>query len=206
MRSKTRSSSKKIKDYKALSYPITIEQDSDTDNQIYFKAEITDLPGCSVHGETVDEVIRKIQDAKISWIKTSISKGLEIPLPETEDLFSGKILLRIPVKLHMQLAKSAKKENISLNQHIRNSLEKQTDLQMIEREVQSMANTISSLITELRGLKAAVQTIHSSVCDTLVFQGGQMMSRKFAIASAASPSRDYTWTDSGSTTGENLTY
>ena len=36
---------------------------------------------------------------------------------KTEQEFSGKILLRLPKSLHKELAKAAKKEDVSLNQY-----------------------------------------------------------------------------------------
>jgi antitoxin HicB len=42
-------------------------------------ATIPDLPGCTAVGDTPQEALELIQDAKYSWISASIEKGLPIP-------------------------------------------------------------------------------------------------------------------------------
>jgi len=113
--------------YLDLNYPITITKDEENGN-LYFEAEIPDLPGCGAHGETIEEALKKLDEAKQLWIEVSLERGHHIPEPIAEDEFSGKFLLRIPARLHMQLTKAARKENMSLNQYIRSLLEKQLDI------------------------------------------------------------------------------
>ena len=82
-------------------------------------AEIPDLPGCMSDGETPQQAIENLEDAKIAWIETALKRGQDIPLPEEEvDYYSGKFTLRIPKTLHRELAQAAKKEGVSLNSYI----------------------------------------------------------------------------------------
>lgn len=115
---------KDLKYYLNLNYPITIEKYTEYDGREYFAAEIPDLPGCGAEGKTVDEALKKLEEAKQAWIEVSLERGLEIPEPATEDQFSGKFLLRIPAKLHRQLALKAKRVRMSLNQYVRSILER----------------------------------------------------------------------------------
>lgn len=115
---------KKLDYYLNLHYPITIDKFTDYDGKIKYVTEIPDLPGCSSYAEELDEALKKIEDAKISWIEVSLARNLEIPEPLTENEFSGKFLLRIPAKLHKQLTIRASRESLSLNQFIRSALEK----------------------------------------------------------------------------------
>lgn len=115
---------KKLDYYLNLNYPITIDKFTDYDGKIKYVAEIPDLPGCSSYGEEVEEALKKLEDAKISWIEVSLARNLEIPEPVTENEFSGKFLLRIPAKLHKQLSVRASRDSLSLNQFIRSALEK----------------------------------------------------------------------------------
>ncbi len=46
-------------------------------------ATIPDLPGCIAAGETPEEALELIQDAKASWISASIMRNLPIPEPHT---------------------------------------------------------------------------------------------------------------------------
>ena len=82
-------------------------------------AEIRDLPGCISDGETQEEALKNIEEAKKAWIVTALQRGLEIPLPrQVEDSYSGRLTLRMPRTLHKKLARAAEEEGISLNQFI----------------------------------------------------------------------------------------
>jgi len=65
---------------KDLSY--YIKKDFDYDGKGYYVAEIPDLPGCGAEGETIEEVLKKIQEAKEAWLEVSLERGLEIPEPK----------------------------------------------------------------------------------------------------------------------------
>jgi len=100
--------------YLQLEYPITIYRAEEGG----YVAEIEDLPGCITEGETLDEVSQKIDEARRAWIEVAYEDGLEIPLPRTEQEYSGRFLVRIPKYLHRRLAEQAKREGVSLNQHV----------------------------------------------------------------------------------------
>ena len=81
---------------------------------------IPDLPGCLSTGETIEEAISNIEEAKREWITAAVEDGLTIPEPSPEvDLssYSGQFKLRIPKSLHRSLSEHAKKEGISMNQY-----------------------------------------------------------------------------------------
>lgn len=81
-------------------------------------AQIKDLPGCLTQGETLDETIANINEARELWIETAYEAGDDVPLPNTDDTYSGKLVLRMPKSLHRRLAKKADREKVSLNQYI----------------------------------------------------------------------------------------
>ena len=45
-------------------------------------ADIPDLEACSAFGETPDEALQEVQQAKKLWIETARAKGKIIPPPE----------------------------------------------------------------------------------------------------------------------------
>lgn len=92
-----------------------------------YVAEIPNLPGCISQGETMEEALLMIQDAKNVWIESALEDGMEIPEPArgTED-YSGKLNIRIPKSLHRKLAEKAKEERVSLNQYINYQLARGT--------------------------------------------------------------------------------
>jgi antitoxin HicB len=138
--------------YLKLNYPIAITQDEE-DGKSYYEAEIPDLPGCGAHGESIEEAIKRLDDAKKLWIEVSIERGLPIPEPTSEDEFSGKFLLRIPAKLHMQLTNLAQKEGISLNQYVRNSLEKQLDINTVVEKIIELSKEIQEVKESILEMK-----------------------------------------------------
>jgi antitoxin HicB len=100
--------------YLSLEYPMTVYPDSEGG----FVAEIKELPGCIAQGETIEEVMENISEARELWIETVYESGKrEILLPSTRQEYSGKFVLRLPKSLHCRLAEQAEREGISLNQY-----------------------------------------------------------------------------------------
>ncbi|WP_418790496.1 type II toxin-antitoxin system HicB family antitoxin [Phosphitispora sp. TUW77] len=92
----------KCKQYYQIEYPISLKQEIEND-ETYWIAEHPDLPGCITHGSTKEEALVNLNDAKKSWIFGRIVDNDSIPKPsklEEYDDCSGKILLRLPKKLH----------------------------------------------------------------------------------------------------------
>ena len=100
--------------YLNLNYPVTLHRDPDGG----YVVEIKELPGCITQGETLEEALDEIEEARSLWIETAYDRGDDIPLPSTEVQYSGKTLLRMPRSLHRRLAEGADWEGVSLNQHI----------------------------------------------------------------------------------------
>ena len=83
-----------------------------------FVGVVAELPGCITQGETLEEIVHMINDAKQAWLETALEEGIEIPEPESlaAESYSGKYVVRVPKTLHRDLARKAKEENVSLNQ------------------------------------------------------------------------------------------
>ncbi len=67
--------------YLKLSYPITLYPDVEEGGYV---AEIKDLPGCLTQGDTLEEAVININEARELWIETVYESGREIPLPSTD--------------------------------------------------------------------------------------------------------------------------
>ncbi len=74
---KTQIKPETLQDYFNLNYPITLYPESDGGYTIV----IADLPGCISQGDTLEESIANIQEAKVAWIETAWECGDPIPLP-----------------------------------------------------------------------------------------------------------------------------
>ncbi|MCK5133875.1 MAG: toxin-antitoxin system HicB family antitoxin [Candidatus Sabulitectum sp.] len=99
--------------YLSLNYKVELYPDEGA-----FVAEIPDLPGCITQGDTMEETVALINEAKHLWLETAIDRGISIQEPKNLDEYSGKFLLRMPKSLHARLAGQATYEGISLNQYV----------------------------------------------------------------------------------------
>jgi antitoxin HicB len=110
---------KELDKYKKLKYCVKITPISEEDGGGWL-AEIPELKGCMTDGDTPEEAIKNIEDAKLAWVSTALKRGQIIPLPNTDDNndYSGKFTLRLPKFLHKELTIAAQKDDISLNQYI----------------------------------------------------------------------------------------
>lgn len=111
--------------YLDLVYSVTLDPDPEGG----YVAQIRDLPGCLTQGETLEETMANIQEARELWIETAYEMGDPISLPNTMSEYSGKLLLRMPKSLHRDLARQAEVESVSLNQYINLLLSKTSGFQ-----------------------------------------------------------------------------
>lgn len=114
---RVRESSKRVNAYLKLPYSrILIPQEGGG-----YSTEILEFPGCFSEGETAEEAYANLESTARSWIAACLEGGMPIPDPITNyDASRQKstFLLRMPMSLHTQAAKAAKKEGVSLNQYI----------------------------------------------------------------------------------------
>jgi antitoxin HicB len=86
-----------------------------------FVATAPDLPGSSAIGDTEADALAELDSAIEAWIDAAVAAGNSVPAPSKPALrgaYSGKLLVRMPRSLHEELAKSARREDVSLNQYI----------------------------------------------------------------------------------------
>jgi predicted RNase H-like HicB family nuclease len=99
-----------------MSLPYKIELYPDIEEGGYAIA-CPELPGCISCGETIEECIESIEDAKHEWITACLEDGYEIPEPKNKENYSGQFKIRMPKSLHKKLAEQSKAEGISMNQY-----------------------------------------------------------------------------------------
>ncbi len=105
---------KTIQDYMKLSYKIEIIKDEQEDG---FVISVPELKGCITCGETLQKAYEALEDAKFAWFEAALEDGYKIPMPNSDDDYSGQFKFRLPKSLHKHLAQNAKKEGISMNQY-----------------------------------------------------------------------------------------
>lgn len=105
---------KTIDYYMNLPYKMEIVPDKEEGG---FTASFPDLPGCITIGDTIEETIQNIIDAKKAWLESELETGGVIPEPDDLKEYSGQFKLRLPKSLHKQLAEKSKSEGVSMNQY-----------------------------------------------------------------------------------------
>lgn len=105
---------KTIDYYMNLPYKMEIVPDKEEGG---FVASFPDLPGCITIGDTIEEVIQNVIDAKKAWLEAELEVDAIIPEPEKLKEYSGQFKLRLPKSLHKQLAEQSKVEGVSMNQY-----------------------------------------------------------------------------------------
>ena len=97
----------------------------DFDGDKVWVAESTDLKGCVGQGDTADAAIAELSVNEETWLEVAAERGLDIPEPSVisgQTAYSGKLTLRLGERLHKETAEAAKREGISVNQHIINAV------------------------------------------------------------------------------------
>lgn len=105
---------KTLTDYMKIPYRMEIIEDLEEGG---FVASYPDLPGCLSCGDTIAEAAANLLDAKKAWLEAALADNVTIPIPLTDDDYSGQFKLRIPKSLHRKLAEHSKEEGISMNQY-----------------------------------------------------------------------------------------
>ena len=105
---------KPLEYYLGLKYPVTLH----TSPEGGYAVEIEDLPGCISQGDTDEEALEMIEEARRMWLEVAYENGQDIPEPRSEQKYSGKFFIRAPRSLHRKLDQMAKREGVSLNQYL----------------------------------------------------------------------------------------
>ena len=112
---------KTIEEYLVLPYHIELIRDMDPEDPGWV-AQVRELPGCITQADTFEDLDEMIQDAMRGWLEVAIQSGIPIPLPQADEEYSGKFVVRIPRQLHRQLSVEAERQNVCLNQYINYAL------------------------------------------------------------------------------------
>ncbi|MFI3238220.1 MAG: toxin-antitoxin system HicB family antitoxin [Lachnospiraceae bacterium] len=103
-----------LKDYMKLPYTRLVQEMNDESGH-YFYGTILELDGCQSTADSLVELYADLNEAMEGYIEVKIENGLDIPIPEQTEGYSGKFNLRLPKSLHKRLSIEAEKEGISLN-------------------------------------------------------------------------------------------
>ena len=145
--------------YMGLKYPVQLVR-QDEDGDVFWLAEIPDLPGCMTDGATPEEALENIEDAKRLWIETLIEDGFDIPEPAQLREYSGKLLLRMPKSLHERLALSASREGVSLNQYVVSRL---SAVGLVRETTRPDNEALKRLEDEVKALRSILEKVDAQI-------------------------------------------
>ena len=135
-----------LKFYLSLKYDIIIREIVE-DGEILYTAFTNELDKLTFYGigSTAEEAIASFQNVKEELFPYYIEHGLSIPEPEVEsdELPSGKFVIRTSPKRHLGLIKLAQKNNQSLNQYINTLFE---NLYTGEKIIEFAENRIKMMV------------------------------------------------------------
>ena len=104
-----------VKDYMDLPYTKMIKEINDESGHYYYGC-ILELDGCQSTGENLEELMDSLNEAIEGYIEAKLDNSLPIPLPQQDEKYSGKFVIRLPKSLHKRLSIEASNEGGSLNQ------------------------------------------------------------------------------------------
>jgi predicted RNase H-like HicB family nuclease len=81
-----------VGNYLHLAYAVEVVPESTTDGVLCYRASHPELPGCMAHGETPEEALENLEDAKRLYIETLLIKGIEVPLPAAPSGVSASLV------------------------------------------------------------------------------------------------------------------
>jgi predicted HicB family RNase H-like nuclease len=113
-----------VEHYVNLPYTTIIEKWDDGRGP-YYVARLVELPDLLMDGDTPEEALKELEEEKPEYFELYLRLGNKMPEPLNTQNYSGKIVLRLPVSLHEDLAKMAALEGVSLNQYMVSALSKQ---------------------------------------------------------------------------------
>jgi predicted RNase H-like HicB family nuclease len=67
----------------ALPYSVEVAKDETTDGRPIFLARVPELEGCMAQGDTLDQALDSLQEAKLDFILALLVDALPVPLPAT---------------------------------------------------------------------------------------------------------------------------
>ncbi len=83
-----------------------------------YVAEVTEFPSLSWLHEDKEEALRGIERLVTEVVEDMIQNGEQVPVPLSEQKFSGNLKVRVSPETHRHLAICAKEQGVSLNRYL----------------------------------------------------------------------------------------
>jgi antitoxin HicB len=146
---------KKIEHYLGLRYPVLLKELAPEDGSGYVAA----IPQLGIRtfvavGDTAGEALDALDVLRRHLIPKLLAQGEELPEPqdEREDIeqYSGNLVLRIPRRLHAQLAAEAKRSGCSMNKLATQLLAQHLEQSRLREEIRRLSDEVRAVLNEAR--------------------------------------------------------
>jgi antitoxin HicB len=106
-----------VRYYVGLPYHVALARDG-TDEEQPWCARVEELAGCMASGASAVDAVAAVPGAIAAWVTEALAQAREVPEPRSARSYSGRLLLRMPLSLHAELAQAAERDQVSLNAYI----------------------------------------------------------------------------------------
>lgn len=153
---------RRLEYYLNLPYKIEIEPIPE-DEGGGFVARLSDFGkfGIIGDGETIEEALQNLKEAKKIRFEEWFEEGLSIPEPNKETNIegcSGKFVIRIPKYLHFALISYARDNGVSLNQFVLSLLSAGTERHQNSVEVKKLIREVKTIKKHLFDMKDKLES------------------------------------------------
>lgn len=124
--------------YLGLDYPYIVVPGDGS----YF-VMFSDLPGCMTQIEDGTKMAAMAEDIRTLWIEAEYEDGHAISEPVTTT-YSGRFVLRLPKRLHRDLAERAEREGMSLYAWVTSLLAERNGLARVEARLAALESRLDA--------------------------------------------------------------
>lgn len=121
-----------------------------------YVAHHPDLEGCLAQGESANEAIERLDEARCAWFQARLDDGLPIPRP-ADDEPSGRFSLRIPRVTHGDAVRRAARQGISLNLLISTALAEFLGAGSATERIEARMEALEEAVTNRIGARLETQ-------------------------------------------------
>jgi predicted RNase H-like HicB family nuclease len=132
-----------LEHYLALEYHYIVVPD---DGSFFIK--FPDLPGCITQVEDPAEIAAMAEEIRTLWIEGEYEDGHDIPEPSYFSGYSGKFVVRLPKRLHRDLAESAERDGVSLNAYVMSLLAERNLAAQIDARLDRIERSLAGQVPD----------------------------------------------------------
>lgn len=136
-----------------MNYEIRLIPKQDSDGDTYWTAYFPAIPECVGGGDTPTEAMNEAYENLEIYLDYLKSQKKVIPTEYKENIFNGRIALRLPKTMHKKITEFADKEGVSTNTLIICAIEHYTGLKQFDYKLEDKIKIIQEETTQSLALQ-----------------------------------------------------